>query len=111
VDQKAILRTRAESLDDLEQQLRSKADIKGEWIVRTENGYRLQETETFTVEVWKMLFNWRLVVMPPHQQVETTHGYCYFGTNLESLARAVAAGLQWTDPMNTAPVGFDKQAF
>ncbi|WP_133962406.1 hypothetical protein [Rathayibacter sp. PhB151] len=111
MDQKAMLRTRAEALDDLEQQLRSEADVAGERIVRTENGFRLQETETFTVEVWKMLFNWRLVVMPPHQQVETTHGYCYFGTGLESLARAVAAGLQWADPMNTAPEGFDKQAF
>lgn len=40
-----------------------------------------------------------------------THGYCYFGTGLESLARAVAAGLQWVDPLNTAPEGFDKQAF
>lgn len=106
-----MLRTRREVLDDFEQQMRSEANFAGELIVRTENGFRLQETETFTVEVWRMLFNWRLVVLPRHQQIETTHGYCYFGTGLESLARAVAAGLQWADPMNTAPEGFDKQAF
>nr|WP_279631267.1 DUF1016 N-terminal domain-containing protein [Rathayibacter festucae] len=76
-----------------------------------QRGFRLQETETFAVEVWEMLLNWRLVVMPPRQRIETTHGYCYFGTGLESLARAVAAGLQWAHPMNTAPEGFDKQAF
>ncbi|MCJ1687469.1 hypothetical protein [Rathayibacter sp. VKM Ac-2927] len=111
MDQKAMLRTRAEALDHLEQQLRSEADVAGQRIVRTENGFRLQETKTFTIEVWKMLFNWRLVVMLPHQQIETTHGYCYFGTGLESLAHAAAAGLQWEDPMNTASEGYDKQAF
>ncbi|WP_230674212.1 hypothetical protein [Rathayibacter sp. Leaf248] len=58
-----------------------------------------------------MLFNWRLVVMPPHQQIETTHAYCYFDTGLESLAGTVAAGLQWAHPFNTAPEGVDKQAF
>jgi hypothetical protein len=78
--------------------------------VRISNGFRLQETEEFTVEVWKMLYNWRLVVMPPRQQIETTHGYCYFGTDLEVLARAVAAGLEWSDPLRTAPRGFDKKA-
>ena len=67
----------------------------------------MQETETSIVEAWKMLF----AVIPPHQQIETTHGYCYFGTGLEGLACAVAAGLQWMYPMNVAPERFDKQAF
>lgn len=60
---------------------------------------------------WKMLYNWRLVVMRPHQQIDTIHGYCYFGTDLATLARTVAAGLQWEDPLHSAPEGFDKQAF
>lgn len=59
------LRTRAELLDDVEQQVRSSGAFTGDRIVRTEHGFRLQETGTFTVEVWKMLYNWRLVVMPP----------------------------------------------
>lgn len=58
-----------------------------------------------------MLYNWRLVVMRPHQQIDTIHGYCYFGTDLATLARTVAAGLQWENPLHSAPEGFDKQAF
>lgn len=30
---------------------------------------------------------------------------------LESLARAVAAGLEWQDPLHTDPAGFDRKAF
>lgn len=103
--------TRAEVLDDLEQQVRPNDAFFGDRIVRTEHGFRLQKTGRISVAVWKMLDNWRLVVMPPLQEVEVTHDYCYFGTGLERLARAVAAGLQWVDPLNTAPEGFDKQAF
>lgn len=106
-----VMQRFAEHLDELEEGVRAGAGISGERIVRISNGFRLQETEEFTVEVWKMLYNWRLVVMPPRQQIETTHGYCYFGTDLTALARAVGAGLEWTDPLRTAPAGFDKQAF
>lgn len=80
-------------------------------IQQTENGYRLQETDEYVVEVWPMLFNWRLIVMLPNQNTTVEHGYCYFGRGLESLARATAAGLTWADPLNTLPDGFDKQAF
>lgn len=74
-------------------------------------GFRLQETETFIVEVRKMLFNWRLVVRRPETPWAFEHGFCFFGTDLETLTRAVAAGLKWEDPLNTAPAGFDKQAY
>ncbi len=75
------------------------------------NGFRLQETEEYVVEVWAMLFNWRLIVMPPNQEIVVTHGYCYFGRDLTTLTRAIAAGVQWEDPLNTDPLGFDKKAF
>jgi hypothetical protein len=107
----SLQRRTAQVLDGLEQHIRADPRVAGERIVRISNGFRLQETEEYTVEVWKMLYNWRLVVMPPRQQIETTHGYCYFGTDLEALARAVAAGLTWADPLRTPPSGFDKQAF
>lgn len=48
----------------------------------------------------------------PHGMCPTLdHGYCYFGLGLESLARAVAAGLEWKDPLRTDPTGFDRKAF
>jgi hypothetical protein len=83
----------------------------GKGMVPIENGYRLQECDEYVVEVWRMMFNWRLVVMLPNQTALVEHGFCYFGTSLESLARAVAAGIAWEDPLHTAPNGYDKQAF
>lgn len=80
-------------------------------IVQIENGFRLQSTDAYVVEVWKYLYNWRLVVLLPNQQVTVEHGFCFFGRGLESLARAVAAGLIWEDPLHSLPPDFDKQAF
>lgn len=80
-------------------------------IVEISNGFRLQETDKYVVEVWGYIFNWRLVVYPAGQLTSVSHGYCYFGRGLEPLARAVAAGLEWQDPMHTDPTGFDKKAF
>lgn len=76
-----------------------------------ENGFRVRLTEEYSIEVWRMLFNWRLVILEPDQQVSVWHGYCFFGTDLTSLARAIAAGLAWEDPMHTDPPDFDKKAF
>lgn len=58
-----------------------------------------------------MLFNWRLVILEPNQEHSVWHGYCFFGTDLTSLARAIAAGLAWEDPMHTDPPDYDKKAF
>ncbi len=98
-------------LDDLESALRHDANVAQERIVRIDNGFRLQETDDYVVEAWKMLYNWRLVVMRPHQQIDTIYGYYYFDTHPATLARTVAAGLQWEDPLHSSPEGFDKQAF
>lgn len=80
-------------------------------IIQTEDGFRIRETSEYVIEVHAMLFNWRLIVMLPNQNVTIEHGYCYFGRDLESLARAIAAGLEWADPLATEPTGFDKKAF
>lgn len=80
-------------------------------IIPIENGFRLQETDEYVVEVWAMLYNWRLIVMLPNQALTVEKGYCYFGRDFGTLAKAVAAGLTWESPLTTAPEGYDKQAF
>lgn len=86
-------------------------DRDGQQLERIDNGWRVKVTDEYVIEVWKTLFNWRLVVMVPNQQAYVEHGFCYFGLGLESLTRAIAAGLEWEDPFTTKPAGFDKQAF
>lgn len=80
-------------------------------MVRIDKGFRLQGTDEYVVEACKMLHNWKLVVMRPHQQINTRHGCCYSGTDLVTLARTVVAGPQREDQLHLAPEGFDKQAF
>ena len=83
----------------------------GSRLERIANGWRVKTTDEYVIEVWKTLFNWRLVVMLPNQQATVEHGFCYFGLGLESLTRAVAAGLEWENPFTEKPNGYDKQAF
>lgn len=77
----------------------------------TPEGFRLRETDEYVIEVWGMLYNWRLVVMRANQDLFVEHGYCYFGRGLTSLARAIAAAAEWDDPLHTDPPGYDKKAF
>lgn len=80
-------------------------------VTQTPNGFRIRQTDEYVIEVWAMIFNWRLVVMPPNQELFVDRGFCYFGRGLDSLAKAVVAGLAWEDPYGTDPEGYDKKAF
>lgn len=80
--------------------------------IKTENGFIVQQTSEFVVDVTLMLFNWRVhVALADRYGSFYERGYCYFGTGPDTLVRAVLAAKQWEDPLHTDPVGFDKQAF
>ena len=75
-------------------------------------GYRLAEGDDWYVEVHRMLYNWRLVVgLAELDGVSYEKGYCYFGTDQATLAKAILAARAWEDPLDTDPVGFDKRAY
>lgn len=76
-----------------------------------ESGYRVRETDEFVVDVWRATFNWRLVSYEAGQQMNVDRGYCLYGRNVESLTRAIIAGLSWEDPRNSDPADYDKRAF
>lgn len=81
-------------------------------LTQVQGGYRIKQTDEYYVDVMLMMFNWRLVVgLTEMDGLTYEHGYCYFGTDLGTFARAVAAGIAWTDPLNTDPEGFDKKAY
>ncbi|AZZ54925.1 hypothetical protein C5E08_02785 [Rathayibacter iranicus] len=86
--------------------------LTDERVVPIENGFECRRRRSMSLRCGRCFSTggW-LVVMPPDQRVEVTHGFGYFGRGLASLACVVAAGLRWTDPMTTRPEGFDKQAF
>lgn len=75
-------------------------------------GYIVQQNDDFVVDVIRTLYNWRVhVALAEEYGAFYLHGFCYFGTGPETLARALAAAKQWADPLNTEPDGFDKEAF
>jgi len=78
--------------------------IQGGWIVK--------RTDEYVIDVVRQIFNWRVhVAVPDLYGMVYEHGYCYFGTDAETLTRAVIAAQQWEDPLNTDPIGFDKKAY
>lgn len=86
--------------------------VNGQTLELVTGGYRLRATEDYVVDCTRMLFNWRLHVTTPELDGrEYLHGYCYFGRDVTTMHRAIAAGLAWEDPLHTAPEGYDKQAY
>lgn len=77
-----------------------------------DGGYRLRVTDEYIVDCMRMAFNWRLVVSVPEEDGRFyRHGFCYFGRDLATMHRAIAAGLVWEDPLHAAPEGYDKRAY
>lgn len=77
----------------------------------TAQGYVIRRTDNWSIEVWPMLYNWRVVLVPPGPPSTVWKGYCYFGTEVGTMARAILAANAWEDPEHTDPAGFDKRAF
>lgn len=86
-------------------------DVGIETVTATDYGYRIERSDEYTVEVHKMLYNWRLVVGYKDDPNGLLHGYCYFGTGYFVLLRAIGAGLMWKDPLNEEPMSYDKKAY
>ena len=80
-------------------------------IEESESGFIVARRDGWVIEVWLMLFNWRLVAYRDDDRLSVVHGFCYFGRGVDALSRAVVAGKDWMDPINQKPEGFDKQAF
>lgn len=76
-----------------------------------EGGYRVAVREGMVIEIWLMLFNWRLVCFEKGNQVSVAHGFCFFGRSMDTFARALAAAREWEHPLTEKPSDYDKQAF
>jgi hypothetical protein len=78
-------------------------------IVAIDGGFGIKDTRYGAIAVNRMIFNWRIV---RHSTPLTyDRGWCYFGTDLATLLRAVDAALKWDGADDTAPIGYDKDVF
>lgn len=75
-------------------------------------GYRVAETETHEFHVVRMAFNWRIGKMrKPVERLswlEPNSQYCYVGTGLATLARAILAAQVWAATGAAEPEGWNK---
>ena len=82
--------------------------ILGHFILPVDGGFRVKETPDHWIDVQRMLFNWRVSRTPKSCPMTYDRNYCYFGTGLETLLRAVAAAAEWDGADDTDPAGWDK---
>jgi hypothetical protein len=73
-----------------------------------DGGLRVGETDTHYIDVLKMMFNFRVVNTRKDQPGLYDSGFCYFGTDVQSLLRAVAAGVAWAESGAEEPPGWDR---
>lgn len=79
-------------------------------IAVVDGGFRVKETETSVIDVQRMIFNWRVSRTPKADLDYYDRAYCYYGTSVLVLLRAVSAALEWDGADDTDPVGWDKNA-
>lgn len=75
-----------------------------------EGGYLLKQTETHNIGVIRMLYNWRVVRQPKNLPETLDRAWCFYGTDVSVLLRAVGAALEWDGADDSAPEGWDKNA-
>lgn len=71
-------------------------------------GFRIKETPTHYIDVVPMIYNWRVIRVPKACPLTVDGAWCYYGTQINSLLRAVAAAVAWDGTGN--PAGWDKNA-
>lgn len=70
-------------------------------------GLRLLETGTHYIDVYPMIFNWRLSQLPKGERVPDRY-WCYRGTGTLTLLRIVAVVREWRGDQATEPYGWVK---
>ncbi len=74
----------------------------------TDGGFLVADDGVRQVVVLRMIFNWR--VARTDGPFSYDRGWCYYGTDLSVMIRAVQAAVAWDAGDETAPEGWDKDA-
>lgn len=72
------------------------------------NGYLLKELPGHTIEVHRMIVNWRLARLPKRPLPVADRYWCYASLEFGTLVAATLAGLAWDGGDDTEPEGWVK---
>jgi len=82
--------------------------VLGQEVTAIDGGFRVKETATHWIDVQRMIFNWRISTTPKSCPLTYDRNWCYFGTGIETLLRAVGAASEWDGADDTDPPGWSK---
>lgn len=68
----------------------------------------VKKTENYRVEIYQMIYNFRVVVSDLDNYLWWIQGWCYFGTDPEVFLKAIKAAREWDPESEPAPQGFDR---
>lgn len=78
-------------------------------ITEVEGGYRVGQTPTHYVDVYRMLFNWRVALVPIAHPMTVDQAWCFVGTDQFTMLKAlVAARLMTGNSGLPEPPGWNK---
>lgn len=69
----------------------------------------VKEQAGYLVELVPMIYNWRVVLTPADDTYGWDFGWCYFGTDRDTFARAWLAAERFDLETMAEPEGFDKR--
>lgn len=84
------------------------SQLAGSEVVPVDGGFRVKETEDCWIDVLRMIWNWRVAVTPKDTPWSYERHWCYAGTSLLTLIRAVGAVADWDGADSTEPEGWNK---
>lgn len=79
------------------------------WLEDHIYGYRIKTTSTHHIDIYRMIFNWRIVTVPVNASMFVDRGWCYQGTGLHGFLPAVLAAVMWDGSDETEPPGYFKR--
>lgn len=84
------------------------SQLAGSEAVPVAGGFRVKETETAWIDVLRMIFNWRVANTLKSDPDSSRRHWCYAGTSLLTLIRAVGAVAEWDGADGSEPEGWNK---
>lgn len=79
------------------------------WFENHIYGYRIKSTLTHHIDIYRMIFNWRIITVPKNAPMFVDRGWCYQGTGLAGFLPAALAAIAWDGANDTEPAGYFKR--
>lgn len=99
-----------EALDEFTFPMLGAIQLEALWLEDRIYGYRVKTTAAHHIDLYRMIYNWRIVTVPVGAPMFIDRGWCYQGTGLNGFLPAALAAIAWDGSDTTEPAGYFKRA-